>query len=536
MNRIVRFSFLCLSLGAGLDGVAAAQVSSPRILVVPFENARREPSIVWLGEAAAVLLADDLNALGAPAITRDERREAFERLEIPPGAVLTDATIIRIGQLVGASEVVTGSLQLEGDVLVVHARSLALETGRISHDVVQRGPMPQLFTTFEAVARGIAPPASRPQPLQAAPVPLPAFENYVKGLLAEMPITAINYLQMALTAVPGFDRARLALWDAYTAQGDHAQALAAVSPVPGDSRWSRRARFLAGLSYLTLNRNDEAFAVFKSLADAQATAAALNNAGVAQIRRGAAADGGTAISFFGKAAEIDRDDPDYFFNLGYGSWMARDVQGTIYWLREAVRRNPADGEAHFVLGAALATSGSATESARERDLARRLSSSYERWEQRPQADAVPHGLERIKGGIELPHSHRIDAALATGEQRDQRNLAQFYLDRGRRLFQQENDREAMIELNRALYLSPYEAEAHLLVGRISMRNNRLQEAIDAFKIAVWSAETVQAHVALGEAYLQTRDLSAARTEAERALALDPSSNEARQLLERIRPR
>src|SRR5262249_40677729 len=154
------------------------------ILVVPFENARREPSIVWLGEASAVLLADDLNALGAAAITRDERREAFERLEVPSSAVLTDATIIRIGQLVGASEVVPGSLQLEGDVLVVHARTLALETGRISHDVVQRGPMPQLFATFEAVARRIAPPASRPHAIEAAPVPLPAFENYVKGLLA----------------------------------------------------------------------------------------------------------------------------------------------------------------------------------------------------------------------------------------------------------------------------------------------------------------------------------------------------------------
>src|SRR5262249_53237912 len=118
-NRIIRLTVLCLSLGPGLDRAAAAQVSSRRILVVPFENARREPSIVWLGEASAVLLADDLNALGAAAITRDERREAFERLEVPSSAVLTDATIIRIGQLVGASEVVTGSLQLEGDVLVV---------------------------------------------------------------------------------------------------------------------------------------------------------------------------------------------------------------------------------------------------------------------------------------------------------------------------------------------------------------------------------------------------------------------------------
>src|SRR5689334_6817601 len=76
------------------------QPAAGRILVVPFETLPREGRYVWLGEAASVLLADDLNALGAPAITRDERREAFDRLQVPPAATLTDATVIRIGQLV----------------------------------------------------------------------------------------------------------------------------------------------------------------------------------------------------------------------------------------------------------------------------------------------------------------------------------------------------------------------------------------------------------------------------------------------------
>ena len=68
---------------------------------MPFDNVKREGRIFWLGEASAVLLADDLNALGVDAITREERRQAFERLQVPSAATLTDATIIRIGQLVG---------------------------------------------------------------------------------------------------------------------------------------------------------------------------------------------------------------------------------------------------------------------------------------------------------------------------------------------------------------------------------------------------------------------------------------------------
>ena len=97
----------------GLADGAAAQ-TSPRILVMPFQNVARDSRIFWLTEAAAVLLADNLNVLGANAITRDERRAAFESLQVPPAAVLTDATVIRIGPLVGASQLVDGTLQLQG--------------------------------------------------------------------------------------------------------------------------------------------------------------------------------------------------------------------------------------------------------------------------------------------------------------------------------------------------------------------------------------------------------------------------------------
>jgi tetratricopeptide (TPR) repeat protein len=321
----------------------------------------------------------------------------------------------------------------------------------------------------------------------------------------------------------------------YAEQGDHERALAVVTAVSNNSEWWRRARFLAALSFLNLRKHDDAFAAFKAVADAQPSASALNNMGIVQIRRGGAANqpGGQAAYYFNKAAEIDPNDPDYFFNLGYSYWLVRDYQAGIYWLREAVRRNPADGDAHFVLGASLAAGGGPVEAARERELARRLSSLYEQWEKRPSGEAVPKGLERVKGGIELPHQSQIEAFLATNEQRDQRELAKFYLDRGRRLFQMENDRDAIAELNRAIYLSPYEAEAHLLVGRIHLRNNRVREAIDAFKISLWSSETAPGHVALADAYLQMKDIDAARGEIERALTIEPASTEAKQRLTQI---
>jgi tetratricopeptide (TPR) repeat protein len=519
-----------LTLALVLGGQPAM---SGRILVMPFDSPQRDTRIFWLGEAAAVALTDDLTALGANPITREERQQAFERLQLPPAAALTEATIIRIGQIVGAATVILGTLHMDQDMLVVRARSVALESGRVATDATVRGSLQELFATFDRIAREMVPSAKPSVETDAGHPSLAVFENFIKGILAETPTTAITYLTTALRLQPAFDRARLALWDVYSEQSEHDKALAAVKPVPSGSPIARRARFRAGLSELALKKNDDAFATFKALADAHATPTILNNAGVAQLRRttGAAQPAALpATSFFKQAADADPDESDYVFNLGYASWQYRDTQAAIYWLREAVRRNPADGDAHVILAAALAANGNSVEASREKELARRLSSRYQDWEKRAGADPIPKGLERVKNEVELPHARGVETALRTSGQRDQQELARFYLDRARRLYQEEHDRDATVELNRALYLSPYLADAHLLLGRIQLRGGRIREASDAFKIALWSQETAEAHAALGEAYRQANDLTAAREEAQRALALNPSSSEAKQLL------
>ncbi|HEV2986077.1 MAG TPA: tetratricopeptide repeat protein [Vicinamibacterales bacterium] len=525
--------FWTLCIGGGIAGAQ----DGGRILVMPFENVRREARIFWITEAAAVLLTDDLGALGASPITRQERQQAFERLQVPPAATLTDASVIRIGQLVGADRVVMGSLQMDDDALVVRARSVTLDTGRVQADVTERGSLLDLYAIFGRVADRIAPSTGRrAERGEGQPPPIAAFESYIKGLLAETTDTAVGYLRAALKLQPSFDRARLGLWDAYTDAGDYEEAVAAVRSVGADSPYGRHARFLAGLSLIELKKYDEAFQSFKALADIQPAPPVLNNLGVIELRRGVVTQIDPPTHYFNQAAQADPDDPDYVFNLGYASWMDRDTQAAIYWLRETVRRSPADGEAHYVLGTALAASGNVAEAAREKELANRLSSTFAQWDKRPSAETVPKGLERIKSDVELPHARRIDTRLTSSEQREQADLARFYLDRARRQYVAENDRQAAAELNRALYLSPYLSEAHLLLGRIHLRSGRVHDAIDALKISLWSAETPEAHAVLGEAYRQAKDVGAARAEAERALALDPMSAEAKRLIDLLNSR
>ena len=168
-----------------------------------------------------------------------------------------------------------------------------------------------------------------------------------------------------------------------------------------------------------MKQYDEAFEGLKALLDEAAAAALYNNLGVVQLRRGATPQTGRATYFFNQAAEAEPEDPDYAFNLGYAYWFERDPQAAVYWLKEAVRRNPADGDAHYVIGVALQSTGAQVEAEREKELARQLSSKYREWERRPPpaGEPVPRGLERAarRTGHPAPVARGRDARAGRAE-------------------------------------------------------------------------------------------------------------------------
>jgi tetratricopeptide (TPR) repeat protein len=524
---------LALFIGLLLIASRSADAQPARQLVIPFESATRAAQTYWLGEGSAVILTDDLIALGAPAITREDRLRAFERLRVPAVAALSHATVIRLGQLLGAGEVIVGSYEVKDQNIVVRARPIRIDTGRMAPEIVESGPLAEILAIYARVARRLVP-TSRvtAEDMELGHPPIAALEQYIKGLIAQTPATKVGFLTQALRVHGTFERARIELWHVYTDLAEHQQALAAVRGVAPGHRLKRRARFLSGVSMLHLGQYQQAFDVFAELNTAAPDPALLNNLGIVQLRRPASAAGGRAIAYFTEATKIDGTDADLFFNLGYACLRDRDLPAAIHWLREAVRRDPADDAAHYVLGVALQTAGSTAEAAREKELARRLSSEYGQWEaKQPAANTVPPGLERIKTDVDVPASLRVEDTIVAAEQRDQRELATFHLEAGRRAYQAERDEDAIAALRRAVYLAPYDSQAHLLLGRAYFRSGRLAEAIDALKIAIWSEDTLASHLLLAEVYIQARELDAARAELQWILKADPQNADAKRLLE-----
>lgn len=529
---------LILSLTGAPDRQAPTTAPSPGsgpALVLPFvvDAAPGTSGLAgapyWLGAAAAIALTDELRALSVPAASRDERVSAFEALQLPMNAPLTRATMIRTGEVIGASAIVVGEVRL-ADRVTVHARVIDLASGRQWPDVTADGPSAEFFQLMSRVARGLVANLAK----DGTVVPLPtrpsveAFEDYVKGLVATSPDVQVRFLEAALVHAPGDPRTLIALWHARTGQGDHARALEAAMKVPSSSssREYRVARFLAAQSLIALKRFDDAFKTLDELHKEAPEPAVSNALGVLQIRRGGASPGGTPAYFFNRAVDESHADPEIAFNLGYAYALTGDAASAVYWLREVVRRAPADGVAHLLLSAMLVSQSKLVEAQRELDLAKLLGASEA--ESVTLSNKVPRGLERLQPELTSSMPRQM---IPAGQEQEQ--TAAYYLERGRRLMEEVRDREAIDEFRRAIYVSPYLDQPHLLLGRVLQRTGRLAEAVSEFTLAIWCKESADAQAALASAQLAIGKRDAARVSAQRALALDPANALAKDVLRQL---
>src|SRR6266851_2489995 len=97
-------------LGLLLCGNAAALADT--VLVLPFFNESTSQNIDWIGEGIAETIRESLASQGVLVLSREDRLEAYRRLSIRPNAVLTRASIIKLGEALDASQVIYGHYEI----------------------------------------------------------------------------------------------------------------------------------------------------------------------------------------------------------------------------------------------------------------------------------------------------------------------------------------------------------------------------------------------------------------------------------------
>ena len=82
------------------------------VLVLPFFNHSKSQNLDWIGESIAEAVQDSLASEGLLVLDREDRLEAYRRQSLRPGAEITHASIIKIGESLDASQAIYGYYEL----------------------------------------------------------------------------------------------------------------------------------------------------------------------------------------------------------------------------------------------------------------------------------------------------------------------------------------------------------------------------------------------------------------------------------------
>src|SRR5271167_2046014 len=102
----------------GILAVTGLPALADTAAVLPFWNATsdvrpnsRQNNLDWIGESIADTVREALGARGVLLLDRDDINDAFHRLSLRQLAVLSQASVIRIGQELDAEQIVYGSFE-----------------------------------------------------------------------------------------------------------------------------------------------------------------------------------------------------------------------------------------------------------------------------------------------------------------------------------------------------------------------------------------------------------------------------------------
>jgi len=349
--------------------------------VLPFSNISSESAIKnpasmdWIGESIAETLRAALTSRGVLTLERDRITEAYQRLNLRERAELTEASMLKVGEVLDAEQIVhgtfsfipavaglppnasasnsKGSLKIQARVSDRrHLRESAVfeETGAIEDLATLESHLAWRALTIVAPAR--APAESDFRSLRPA-VPLDALENYIRGLLAAAPEQKEKYFTQAARLDPDFSPPAFELGKLHFERKEYREAAQWLEHVGPTENHYRDATFFLGYSRYQAGDFEAARKAFQTVVEKVPISTVWNNLGAAESRLNLP----QAVETFRKARDQDPSDPDYHFNLGYALFKKGDFAAAADRFRAVLDRDPGDQMATLLLGRCLKKQG-----------------------------------------------------------------------------------------------------------------------------------------------------------------------------------
>lgn len=561
--RNFRWLFIALCLLACSAELAAQQPNPAPVsarpvlrqegifLVFPFENAGAPPRLDWIGEGLEELTIQGLSAAGQAVYSHTGRLNQMDSYGMPSTAKLSRATMLHIAQELDADYVVFGNFASDGKKLTVNARLLRVNPVALLPVVLESAPLESLMDLHIRLVWRLLGTCDRSFPLNLAefkklqrPITLAAFEQYIRGLLANDDEVRLRDLKEAARLEPEWPSPAFALGEIYFSRDDCASALPWFAKVPASDERSVEAVFSSGVCRLRLGQPDKAEAIFTSLQEnlhhnmvsGADLPEILNNLALARARQSNFSAAQTAL---GRARDIDPGEDDYPFNLGLLSLQTNDLPAAATHFREAVHREPDKFEDRAFLIYVLEKSGKKPEAAGERE------SALEEFG----PGALPTLRLDAKNGNAIAKYERIKRELDTTTLRlelrgpdvttadnggsDSKETPADHVRHGRQEVNAGRLDAAEKEFHAALASDPHNASAHRELAEVYRLRGKLDDAVNELQLSLAARDSAAVHTTLARIYLVQKKPELARAEAEKAVKLAPNYPEAKELLQHL---
>ncbi len=483
------------------------------ILILPFDNRSGNPSLNWIGDSFPDTLSKRLSSSGFLTISHDDRLFALDHLGLPPDFRPSRATTIRIAQQLDANFVIVGSYTVSNEHINIQAQVLSVDQLRLSAPIEDGADLNHLYDAENSIAwkiaRAVDPQFSVAQATflgVGSAVPLPAFENYIRGTTGLTQAERLKRLQASVSEAPTYAAALLALGKEQYAARDYPAAAATLSKVPVASPQVLEANFYLGLARFNSTQYAAAAEAFAFVAARLPLPEVINDQAVALSRQDK-----DATAYFQRASITDPNDEDYHYNLAVSLAHHGDTAAAAREITAALALKAGDTEA-AQLRSALAALPPGSRLSNDPNsgftAAERIRRSYSEASYRQAAFQI--------GQLRSARIATLPPAQAASEY-----TTQGYEDLGHGLLP-----EAEQQFSSAIAANPANAEAHAGLAQIRESSGDLKGARAEAALSLQLQPNVAALLVLSRLDLAANDLAASAGEVSQALKLEPQNSAA----------
>ena len=525
-------------------------------LVFPFENEGAPPRLDWIGEGLEELTIQRLSHAGLQVYSHSGRVNEMDRYGFPDTGKLSRASMLHVAQEMDADYAVFGTFASDGKTLTVTARLMRINPPALLPAVTEHGPLDSLMELHTRITWHLLAATDRNYPLSLVefsklqrPLSLAAFEQYIRGLLANDDDVRLRDLKEAARLEPEWPDPAFAIGEVYLARDDCNSALPWFARVPATNARSVEAAFSIGVCRLRLGQADQAEQVFASLQEKLKRSLAsggdlpeiLNNLGLARAQQGNLAAAQTAV---GRARDLDPDEDDYPFNLGLLALRQNELSIAATHFREAARREPDNPEDFAFLIYSLQKAGKNVEAEQERATA--TAALGEKAVPTIKVDAKGDNLMKYQRVIkeldittlllELENPSLLNPSLHPAVAMDtsaSKMTPAAHLRLGRQQLIAGHLDAAEQEFRAVIVADPKNVSAHRELADIYRRQGKLDDAVKELQLCLTVRDSAIERTMLARIYLEQKKPDLARAEVEKAVKLAPNYAGAKELLQHL---